>query len=167
MSKNIILTGIMGCGKTVAGINISKILNYTFIDIDKCIESTFNRTISELFKNGEEYFRDIEEDMIKKYAMQSNLVVSTGGGAVLRQTNVDNLRENGIIFFINRPIQIIVETIETSHRPLLASGSDALYDIFEKRYPIYKHACDYEVVGDKNVTETVTEIIDTYKILEY
>lgn len=166
MSKNIVLTGIMGCGKTVIGMNIATILGYKFVDVDEYIESTFNQTIAQLFENGEEYFRNIEESAIKELAQESNLIISTGGGAVLRQSNVDNLKKNGIIFFINRPIKTIVKIIETSHRPLLASGCNALYDIFETRYPIYKRTCDYEIVGEKTIKETVAEIIEKYKAQE-
>lgn len=166
MSKNIVLTGIMGCGKTVIGMNIATTLGYKFVDVDEYIESTFNQTIAQLFEKGEEYFRNIEEDTIKKHATESNLIISTGGGAVLRQSNVDNLKQNGIIFFINRPIKTIAKIIETSHRPLLASGCNVLHDIFETRYPIYKRTCDYEIIGEKTVNKTVAEIIEKYKAQE-
>jgi len=166
LSKNIVLTGIMGCGKTVIGMNIAKTLGYKFVDVDEYIETNVNQTVAQIFKSGEEYFRDIEESAIKELAQESNLVISTGGGAVLRQSNVDNLKKNGIIFFINRPIKKIVETIKTSHRPLLASGCNALYDIFETRYPIYKRTCDYEIVGQKTIKETVAAISEKYKAQE-
>ena len=146
--------------------NIAKTLGYEFVDVDEYIETNVNQTVAQIFENGEEYFRDIEESAIKELAQELNLVISTGGGAVLRQSNVDNLKKNGIIFFINRPIKKIVETIKTSHRPLLASGCNVLHDIFETRYPIYKRTCDYEIIGEKTVNKTVAEIIEKYKAQE-
>src|SRR5512147_1167363 len=97
--KNIILTGFMGTGKTVVGREISRLLNMRLVDVDSEIEESRKMKITDIFRDfGEPHFRDIETEMIRKLARTENTVISTGGGAVLREENMEALRERGVIF---------------------------------------------------------------------
>ena len=92
--KNIVLTGFMGAGKTAVGKELAHILGMKLIDVDTEIEKSEQITINEIFSQfGEPRFREIETAMIKKIAAAKNLIISTGGGAVLKQENMEILRE--------------------------------------------------------------------------
>ncbi len=96
--KNIVLTGFMGAGKTAVGRELSRILGWKIIDVDDEIVKARNMTIHEIFSTlGEPAFRDIETGMIRKVSQDRSVIISTGGGAVLRQENMDILREHGVI----------------------------------------------------------------------
>lgn len=142
MKSNIVLTGIMGCGKTTVGKTLSDILNMPFIDIDKYIESQYG-PISRIFEKGENHFREIESQAVSKVSEKENTIISTGGGVVLRPYNMERLKKNGIIFFINRPIEEIIKTIEISNRPMLKNKKENLYSVFKDREQLYVKYCDY------------------------
>ena len=120
--RNIVLIGMPGSGKSTIGKALAESLGKEFIDTDDMIVSQYG-VISDIFaEKGEEYFRDIESGQVKKAAKMNGMVIATGGGAVLRKENVEALRQNGIIFFLNRPLRDIVPT---SDRPL-SSDYEAL-----------------------------------------
>ncbi len=82
----------------------------TLVDIDAEIEKSQKMKINDIFRiYGEQYFRDIETDMIKKLSREKNIIISTGGGAVLRDENMEALKENGIIFCLNASTETIME----------------------------------------------------------
>jgi shikimate kinase len=92
--KNIVLTGFMGTGKTAVGRELARLLDMRLIDVDTEIENSRNITINEIFReSGEPVFREIETDMIKKVSRNKQVIISTGGGAVLKQENMETLRE--------------------------------------------------------------------------
>ncbi len=98
MFKNIILTGFMGVGKTSVGTRLAKDLGYTFVDTDTLIEADQHMTITELFaKFGEPYFREIEARIIQEVMQGESQVVSTGGGAVIRDMNRDAFKKAGLV----------------------------------------------------------------------
>lgn len=119
--RNIVLTGFMGTGKSAVGREIARILGRKIIDIDEEIEKKEKMNISDIFRTrGEDYFRGVETDMIKIFAKSENLVISTGGGAVLREENLNALRENGIVFCLSAsPHSIVRRTKGNKDRPLL------------------------------------------------
>ena len=88
MDKSITLIGMPGCGKTTIGKLLSKKLNYQFIDIDSYIEEKQGKTIDEIFKNGEEYFRNIETEACRELGEIKNSIISSGGGVVKRYINI-------------------------------------------------------------------------------
>ena len=154
--SNIVLIGMPGSGKSTIGKALAEKLGRDFIDTDDVITAKHG-VISEIFAaNGEKYFRDIETEAVKETAKQSGIVIATGGGAVLRQENVKALRQNGVIFFLNRPIEDI---IPTSDRPL-SSDIDALKKRFDERYDIYKSTGDFEIAIDGNVENAVNKIME-------
>ena len=144
-AENVVLVGMPGSGKTTVGKILAKKLSRAFYDSDEEIVKSENKEISEIFKErGENGFRDIESEQILKLSALKNAVIATGGGAVLREENVDRLRRNGRIYFIDRPIEQI---IPTSDRPL-SSDREALERRFFERYPIYCSCSDVHVRSD-------------------
>ncbi len=142
--KNIVLTGFMGTGKSAVGQELSRLLGMQLIDIDAGIEEDQKMTINEIFRKfGEKYFRDVETRLIKRFAAGKNLIISTGGGAVLREENMEALRENGIIFCLDAcPATILERTQRSQDRPLLKT-EDPLARIKELlgfRRPFYEKA---------------------------
>ncbi|NLW02799.1 MAG: shikimate kinase [Clostridiaceae bacterium] len=162
MKQNIVLIGMMGCGKTTVGKRLSEQLNMPFIDTDVLIEETYG-PIPKLFERGEDYFRDAESKIISEIASFEGAVISTGGGVVLREENVKALKEKGFLIFIDRPVHLIAESIDFKGRPLLSNGPEILHELMEKRYPLYKAYCDYHVVSDNDISRTVRTIIEILK----
>ncbi|WP_176233792.1 SelB domain-containing protein [Candidatus Hakubella thermalkaliphila] len=119
--KNIVLTGFIGTGKSEVSKELSRVLGWKAIDIDAEIEKSQRMKITGIFKQfGEQGFRDIETEMIKNLSKTKNVIISTGGGAVLRQENMDALRENGVIICLTAaPETILKRTSNNNDRPLL------------------------------------------------
>ncbi len=162
--KNIVLTGFMGTGKTEVGRELSRLLDLRLIDIDAEIEKAEGMSINEIFKGlGEQRFRDIETEMVRKVAREKSVVVSTGGGVVLRQENMDMLRKNGIIFCLTAsPETILQRTSDNSDRPLLKT-EDPLKKINELlcfRRPYYEKADIIVNTENKSPLQIAEEIIE-------
>ena len=154
---NIVLTGMPTCGKTTIAKIISEKYNYEFIDTDELIEQKINAKIVDFINNyGEEKFRDIESEIIDKISTKNHSVIATGGGAILKNDNVLNLKLNGKIFFINRSLKNLKPTID---RPL-TSDYNSLQNKFNERLPIYKQTCDYEINGDIDIDERIAQIFN-------
>jgi len=161
--KNIVLIGMPGCGKSAIGQILSEKLRMTFLDIDAYIEESTNHTIAEIFKNGEEGFRDVEAMATLHLSESASVVISTGGGVINRYENILNLKKNGIIFYINRPIKNIAEDIDIEARPLLSKDVSQLYRLFKGRGPLYKKYCDHEILNISNIDNVVNNIIEIYE----
>ena len=154
---NIVLSGMPTCGKSSLGKKISEKYGYEFIDTDELIENKIHDKISNYIKaNGEEKFRDVESEVIKEISTKNHAVISTGGGAILRDENVTNLKHNGKIFFINRSLELLKPT---SDRPL-TSNLDDLKKKYDERLPIYKNTCDVEIDGDVEYSERIDKIMN-------
>lgn len=157
--KNIVLTGIMGCGKTTIGRMLAEKLSVEFIDLDRYIEDKWG-SITGLFEKGEEYFRDIESLAVGEVSGKNGVVIATGGGVVKRMENVAALKKNGIIFFIDRPLKDILSDVDTSERPLLKEGKDKLVHIFNERYNLYISTCDVHIKNTSDIESVISEIIE-------
>lgn len=162
--KNIILTGFMGTGKTEVGRILSQKLGYTLVDVDSEIEKEQKLTITEIFKqHGEPRFRDIESDIIKRLSEMENAVISTGGGAVLRQENMDNLRKKGIIVCLTASAETILKrTSNDNSRPLLQVENplQKIKELLEFRRPYYEKADIMIDTDGKTPIEVAEEIIE-------
>lgn len=157
--RNIVLIGMPGCGKSTVGKALAQKLGKQFVDTDEMIVSKHGN-ISDIFENkGEKYFRDIETEQIKIAAKMNGTVIATGGGAVLRKENVDALSQNGVIIFLNRPIEQIVPT---SDRPL-SSDLESLKKRFEERYDIYVSCADKKIFVDTDVDGIVKKITEAIR----
>jgi len=160
--KNIVLIGMPGCGKSAIGEILAERIKMTFIDIDTYIEASTNLTITEIFKKGEVAFRDLESIAVEEVSKKDLVVISTGGGVIMRQKNILNLKKNGILIYINRPIENIVADINVEDRPLLARDPSKLYKLFEERGLLYKKYCDYEIMNIREISDIVNNIIEIH-----
>jgi len=163
MSKNIVLIGMPGCGKSTIGFILSKKLNMSYIDMDEYIEQNCNKSIKEMFSISEECFRDAESKCSIILSKLSSHVIATGGGIVKRKENIDCFKKNSIIIFINRQVNNIIQDIDTDIRPLLSEGKEKLYQLYNERLDLYKSYCDIEIENDGTISESVDKIIDMLK----
>ena len=165
---NIVLTGFMSSGKTVCGRRLAELMGRDFFDSDVAIEAKAGMSISEIFeKFGEEYFRNLETEIIKQLSENKDSVISTGGGAVLRKENILALSKNGIIVNLETNREIIAERLAggDSTRPLTKGKSiSETLARFEARRPFYDN-CDIKIKldKDKGIEDVAKEIL---RILE-
>ena len=148
MRNKIYLIGSMGSGKTTIGKMLASKLHLPFIDIDKKIEQKEKMVISDIFKeNGENYFRKIESDILKKYSALNEFIISTGGGAVLSHDN-KKILNNGYKIYLKISIDAQYSRVKhRKHRPLLIEGDlkTILNDLDEVRGVIYSDLADLVV----------------------
>lgn len=170
MKKNIVLTGFMGTGKTAVARELSRILNMKSVDVDSEIEAAQGMTINDIFRNfGEPRFREIETEMIRKISGEENIIISTGGGAVLKEENMKLLREHGIIFCLTAsPATILLRTRGNEDRPLLKVDDPLakIRELLEYRRPFYECAgetIDTENKGPLRIAEEIAEIFKCRK----
>lgn len=166
MNKNIVLIGMSGSGKTTIGKTLSIILNRKLIDIDSYIEEAQGKSISEIFTKGEAYFREIESNAVLKISQNTNSIISTGGGIIKKEQNMIELKKNGIVIYINRGVEIILNDIDYSNRPLLKNNKTNLHEMYELRYPLYKKYSDIVVINDATVEEVINKIIRSLEQLQ-
>ena len=144
-----------GSGKSTVGKRLSEIYKRQFFDTDSLIEARAKKKISAIFaENGEAAFRRLESEIIAELALKNGAIISTGGGAVLSKENVDALRKNGRIYFLDRPLDAI---LPTSDRPLALTAED-LKKRYNERYDIYLASCDERICADCDVRDVVKKI---------
>ena len=149
-------------GKTTIGRVLATRLNKDFIDIDQLIIEKINMDINSYFKEyGEEAFRKLEAKIIKEVSKDNNLVISTGGGAILNEENMKNLKHNGFVYFINR---FISNLIPTDDRPLSSNQKD-LNKLYKERLPLYKKYADYEIDNNSSLKYTINHILSIYEYI--
>ena len=158
--ENIVLIGMPSSGKSTVGEIIAKELGREFIDTDKLVESKIGMSIKSYFeKHGEEEFRDVESQVLREIANRSSLVISTGGGVVLRSENISALKYNGKLYFIDRPLS---DLTPTDDRPLSQDGR-ALEALYNKRYPIYLGYCDESIDASCPAQDVAKKIMENYR----
>ena len=154
--ENIVLIGMPGSGKTTVGTLLARRTGRTLIDTDETVVKVTGRTIPQIFaEEGESAFRAYERDAIRSVSTASAQIVATGGGAVLDPQNVDALRQNGKLIFLDRPPE---ELIPTADRPL-ASTADAIRRRYAERLPLYRAAADL-TVHSRSPQEAADQIIE-------
>ncbi|KXS45955.1 MULTISPECIES: shikimate kinase [unclassified Candidatus Frackibacter] len=164
--KNIILIGFMGTGKSTVGKRLADELGLKFIDSDEVIKESAGSEIGEIFATkGEAYFRDLETEVIADLGQKSDLVISTGGGAVLREKNVELLKEQGIVILLKAEPEVILERVRGTDRPLLAVADPIkeIKKLLTKRksyYDITKHKIDTSNLEVDEVVNRIKEIMD-------
>ena len=144
-----------GAGKSTIGKILSELTGKEFTDSDDEI-TKLGKPPSELInEKGESYFRKVESEVIKNISDKTGFVIATGGGAVLKEENIERLKRNGKIVFINRDLQYINPS---SDRPLSSSRSD-LEKRFRERYPIYMKTCDKMVKTGSDALKNAEKIL--------
>lgn len=163
---NVVLCGMMGCGKTTVAAEISSRYNLPSVDTDAEIVKKYGEINAIFAERGEEYFRSVEEQTVAEVARNySDAVISTGGGCVLRERNVDNLKKTGKIIYLRTQPETLVKRVEgDASRPLLKGGArQKIYSILAVREKIYSAAADYIVDTDgltpAQIAERIMELI--------
>ena len=157
---NYVLIGMPGSGKTTIGKLLAKKLNYDFIDSDHYLESLFAETIPEMFAKSEAYFRKHETLAIKALSELDRTVISTGGGVVLFEENIRFLKKNGLVIFLDRSPDAIIQDIENSTRPLLADDKSRLFTLYEQRIELYRKYADLIIANNQPVEKICQLMID-------
>ena len=164
---NIVITGFMGTGKTTVGKEVALKLNRNFFDFDQIIEKRMKISINEIFeKYGEIFFRDLESKIVSEFADKTETVIATGGGTLLFNNNFLTLSQNGIIFCLTTPKDILIKRLENSFgRPLLAGGvlSERIECLWNEREPLYQKLPNPIDTSFLPSQEVASKIIQIYK----
>ena len=159
--ENIVLIGMPTSGKTTVGKLIAQKIGKEFIDIDEEIVRVFGKSIPDIFSQmGENGFREIEKNVTEAISARQNAVIATGGGVVLNEKNMENLKKNGRVYFLDRPLESLITTPD---RPLSSNRID-LERRYRERYKIYKENCDYVITGNKTPQRIAEEIIKEFEL---
>lgn len=162
--RGIYLTGFMGTGKSTIGRILSSRLGIDIIDTDNYIIDKVGKTISAIFENdGEEIFRNYESEVLKSIP-SNDIIVSTGGGIILREENRKYMREHGYVIYLDCDFTIILNRIQHSsnsrnNRPLFQNDVDNLKERFESRQQLYSDA-DFVVNTNDSIDIVVDKIIE-------
>lgn len=163
--RNIILIGFMGAGKTTVGKLLSKEKELHFADTDERIVSEQGKTIPEIFaENGEEYFRDLETDLLRRMQEDTyDSVISVGGGMPVREENRRLLRSLGCVIYLSASKQTILERVKRDgSRPMLEGDSleNRVEQLMKAREIFYRQAAHIDVRTDGRSVRHVMQIID-------
>ncbi len=165
---NIYLVGMMGSGKSVTGKKLALKLGYSFMDLDDLIQARLRKTIVEVFaEKGEAFFRDEESKLLREVCDNASRVIATGGGAVLKATNVERMKQTGEVVFLETSLEVLWNRVkEKQDRPLLkqdANPKESLLKIYTYRQPLYEAASSLRVNTDGKTASEVAD--DIYRLL--
>ncbi|MEP6678917.1 MAG: shikimate kinase [Betaproteobacteria bacterium] len=150
---NLFLVGLMGAGKSTLGRQLARRLQKRFVDADHELEERLGVTIPTIFEiEGEVGFRDREEAVIDDLTRQSDVVLATGGGAVLRPASRARLKANGtVIYLYAEPETLWHRVCNSRHRPMLqaADPRQRLFDLYAQRDPLYREVADHVIPSDR------------------
>ncbi len=157
--QNIVLIGMPSSGKTTVGNALAQKMSRRLIDSDREIVNRAGCQISDIFaKNGEKYFRQLESETIAEISKEQGVIISTGGGVVLNPDNIDRLKANGLIFFLNRPLKLLIGTAD---RPL-ATNAEALKKLYEQRYDKYVGSADIIISSENGIPDVAENILKEF-----
>lgn len=164
LKELIVFIGPMGAGKTTIGKILAKELGYQFFDSDKEIEKRTGANIPWIFDvEGESGFRDRESLVISDLSSMKQIVLATGGGAMMRAENRDAVTKSGFVIYLNTSVdQQYQRTHKDKNRPLLQGDKDAylvLSELYEMRDPVYRSVADFVVDTDKKALKTIVKDI--------
>ncbi len=156
---NLVLIGMPGSGKTTAGRLLAGLFSRPFVDMDDAVAAQAGMGIPQIFKTmGEAAFRDMEAAAAEAYGRQNGLVIATGGGAVLRRENVDNLKQNGVLALLDRP----AEQLRAGNGRPLAKTREDLARLAEERLPLYRRCADFSVAPGSNAGECAAALAQAF-----
>lgn len=165
-SKNIILTGFMGTGKSTVGRLVAAELGREFVDMDTLIEQREGRPITRIFADsGEASFRQLEADLCRELAARTGLVIATGGGALVPETNLRIMESSGLVICLDcAPATLWQRIGQSEDRPMLAERDEGrfarLAALLEQRAPAYgriKHRVDVTDLSPEEATKRICE----------
>ncbi len=158
--RNIVLTGMPSSGKSTIGRILSEKLGRDLVDTDAEIVKKAGMPITEIFAGkGEKAFRDLESEIITEFSGIGGRIISTGGGAVLRKQNVDALKMNGTVVFLDRPLDAL---LPSDDRPL-ADDADKIRKLYAVRYPIYTSSADVVIRAEGSPEQTAEKLLEKLK----
>ncbi|BBF87120.1 shikimate kinase [Aquitalea magnusonii] len=165
MAGNFFLVGLMGAGKTTVGRALARKTGKTFYDSDHEIEARTGVRVATIFEiEGELRFRDRESSVIADLAKMNNIVLATGGGAVLRPENRAELSRHGVVIYLRASIDdLLARTMHDKNRPLLQTADPRakLQSLLEQRDPLYREVADIVVdTSQQNVNLLVSRLLD-------
>ena len=160
---NIVLMGYRGTGKSTVGRLLAARLGRELVSTDAEIVKRAQRTIPEIVaQEGWEYFRDLESDICRELASRDQLVIDTGGGAILRAQNVEALKKNSTVFWLTASVETIVKRIGgDNQRPSLTGTTsfvDEIQDVLRERTPKYQAAADHSIATDDR---SINQLVET------
>ena len=164
LSKSIVLTGIMGSGKSAIGKVLSEMMGVPLSDTDKIIEKEVGKTIYEIFHDsGEKYFRQVEEKVVGRLLEKAAHIISTGGGSILSSTTRNAIKSKSFSIWVQCNIEIISNRIhDQKKRPLLQNKNilDTLVKKNRERVKFYRQADSHIVNENSNIEMTVEAIVE-------
>lgn len=161
---NIVLIGYRGTGKSTVGRLVGRRLGREVVSTDEEIVKRARRSIPEIVaQQGWDYFRDLESDICRELGSRDQLIIDTGGGAILRAQNVEALKKNGTLFWLTASVETITKRIGgDNQRPSLTgtkSFVDEIQDVLRERTPKYQAAADHTIVTDGLTTHELAETL--------
>lgn len=165
---NIVLIGFMGSGKSTISRALSKVFAMDVIEMDQVIADREGMSISEIFEvHGEEYFRNLETELLRELQSRKGVVISCGGGVPMRDENIVEMKKNGKVILLTASPETILDRVKNNHdRPLLENNKnvDFIAELMEKRRKKYETAADIVIRTDgKSEFEICEEIISRAK----
>ena len=165
--NNVVLIGFMGTGKTTVARRIAEKTGYDIKEMDEMIENDMGMSVAQIFQDhGEPYFRDLESDMAQRVAASERVVISCGGGTVLRRKNVDALKSSGSIVLLRAKPETVLDRVKKNgdKRPLLSKYQSRGYIswLMKKRSDIYADAADYIIDVDGRTSDDIADEIIEY-----
>jgi shikimate kinase len=168
-AEKVFLIGMMGSGKSYWTGKIDKWIKSGGYDLDDLIEMMEERTITEIFEeDGEANFRKLETKMLKWFTEKKKFVLATGGGTPCIQTNMDWMKKEGLVIWLDESIEVLVERLsnQKDHRPLIASLNneelaDFLHQKILERTPFYQQA-HYRLSGDQITESALKKIVQNH-----
>lgn len=162
--SNIVLIGMPTCGKTTLGKLLAEKLNRCHYDIDDIIIKDTNKKITDIFsQEGEEAFREYEKQAVKEVYKKDGVIISCGGGTILDQENVNLLKQNGILIFLDRDLDKLAYD---ESRPI-TSSKEKLEKIYKERYDIYTSVKDITIKNNDTKKQAVERIIEAYEDISH
>ena len=163
--KNLVLIGMMGCGKSTVGRLLARKLGRELVDTDQYIEEKTGRTIPEIFaQEGEDFFRELERAAGETLAARRDLVIACGGGLPTRSAAIAPLKESGTVLFLRRDPGEIYDKVSMGSRPLGQEGRAAFLARYAAREPVYLSWADAVVEVQATPVETVKQILEVLKL---
>lgn len=161
---NVVLVGSRGSGKSAVAKSLARVLARETVSTDTEVQRRAGCSIAEFVsREGWDSFRDLEEEVVRDIAAQKDLIIDTGGGVVLRQANVDALRANGCVFWLQAPIPVLAARIkDDTSRPSLTgtkSAVDELAEVLAARAPLYSAAAHYRIETDGQTPDEIADRI--------
>lgn len=157
--KNIILIGMMGCGKTTVGELLAMRLKRTLVDTDKLIEAREGISVAEIFETqGEGYFRSLEMGVAQALSLRDDLIIACGGGLPLQEGAMAALKQSGVVIWLDRDAEDIFDGEDMSGRPLAQAGREAFLERAAQRAPIYEKWADATIHDFTSAVSTAARV---------